>query len=188
MNSLYALIGISLLSLISTLHAGNFELDEENSLLAADAKASPPHSFTYTAKQFQTDIQIDPQKLEVSSATCTFQFADLDSKKEKRDKKMRGWMNVTHYPDARFELKSVRAGDTDNERIGVGQFTMHGVSREIEITFTIQRKGDRIIIDGNTTFDYTNWDLKIVRLFIFSVKPDLKPHFHLEGTLSNDSE
>ena len=41
--------------------------------------------------------------------------------------------------------------------------------------------------DGNTTFDYTNWDLEIVRIFFFSVKPVVKPHFHLEGTLTNDA-
>jgi polyisoprenoid-binding protein YceI len=166
-----------------SVRAGNLVIDYAQSTLTADVKASPPHRFTYDATQFNADIQIAPQTLAVNQAECSFKFADLDSEKAKRDKKMREWMNIAHYPDARFKLDKVLKGDNDDEHIGVGTFTMHGVSREIRITFTSQRNGDRILLDGSTTFNYTDWNLEIVRLFIFSVKPELTIHFHIEGTV-----
>jgi polyisoprenoid-binding protein YceI len=187
MLPLRTLLPLALLIALSNLHAGNFVLNTTKSTLAADVKASPPHSFTCTATTFQTDLQINPQTLEVTKAVCRFKFADIDSEKEKRDKKMRGWMNIEHYPEATFTLTSVKASDVAGEHIGVGQFTMHGVSREIEIPFTINREGKTIVLDGATEFDYTEWSLPVVRLLFFSVKPTLKPHFHLEGTLSNDA-
>ena len=181
------IIPLTLIALFTQLHAGNFAIDGTHSELAVDVRASPPHSFTFTAKEFAVDLQINPQTLELQKATCTFGFDSLDSKKPKRDKKMRGWINTTHYPKATFELTKVRQGETDGTQIGVGQFTMHGVSREIEIPFTIRRDGKVIILDGQAELNTTEWDLKIIRMFFFSVKPVIKPHFHLEGTLTNDA-
>ena len=182
---LYLLIP-AILAGFSTAQAGNFQMDPDASVLAVDAKASPPHTFTSEAKQFDCDITIDPASLEVTSATCSFAFADLDSGKPKRDKKMRDWMDIEAHPVARFELSDVRM--EDGQSIAAGKFTMHGTSREIEVPFTVQRDGDRIVLDGHSEFSYEDWDLKIIRMFIFSVNPDLKPRFHLEGTLSNGNE
>jgi hypothetical protein len=87
-------------------------------------------------------------------------------------------------PKASFELTEtvLREGQT----IGKGTFSMHGTSREIEIPFVVSKNGDKVILDGETEFDYTDWDLEIVRLLFFTVKPSLKPHFHLEGTIEKN--
>lgn len=162
--------------------AGNFQLSPESSTLGVNGKASPPHSFTSMASSFSVDIEIDPETLEVKQATCSFPFDKMDSKKAKRDRKMRKWMEAEQYPEGRFELTSVRP---DGERwIATGSFTMHGMAREIEVPFSIRREGEAVIIDGESEFDTTDWGLDKIRLFIFTVKPTVQPFFHLEGTLA----
>jgi polyisoprenoid-binding protein YceI len=167
----------------ASLWAGNFQVDKSNSEVAADAKASPPHSFTNFLTDYEYDIEIDPESLTVSRAVFEFNFANLDSKEEKRDKKMKDWMDIAVHPSARFEMKNVIM--RDGATIGSGTFFMHGVSREIEVPFSVKRDGDSVVMDGTAEFDYMDWDLKKVRLFIFSVNPELKIRFHLVGELKS---
>jgi polyisoprenoid-binding protein YceI len=163
-------------------HAGNFKLSPESSTLGVNGKASPPHAFTSMATAFTVDIQIDPETLEVKQATCSFPFEKMDSEEAKRDTKMCKWMEVDHYPEGRFKLSSVRReGD---QWIATGSFMMHGLSREIDVPFSIHKEGETVIIDGESEFDTTDWGLDKIRLFIFTVKPTVRPFFHLEGTLA----
>lgn len=178
------LITLAIVSFLPQLFAGNFVMDKEQSVLAAEGKAYPPHKFTYVATKFECDIQISPNTLLVEDATCTFNFKDLDSGKPGREKKMLKWMDEPTFPSASFKLTKVTAGEQEGEFIGVGELEFHGVSKEVSIPFTVRRDGDEIILDGETEIDYTDWDLPIVRLAVFSVKSKLRPHFHLVGKLS----
>jgi len=173
-----------LIACLSPLWAGNYRIAPESSTLAVEVAANPPHHFTSVAQKFDCNIQISPETLEVHEASCTFQFADLDSKKSSRDKKMRKWIGTEDYPNASFKLLSVKEADSDGEQLATGEFTMHGITKTIEIPFTVHREGQKVILDGHTEFDYRDWDLEIIRLLIFTVKPTVKPYFHLEGTLS----
>ncbi len=165
-----------------SLLAGNFKVDKKVSEVAVNAKASPSHTFTSVAKEYSYDIDIDPESLEVSKAVFSFKFSDLDSNKAKRDKKMRNWMDVSAHPEAKFTLKEVE--DRAGQKIGKGSFFMHGVSKDIEIPFSVTRDGDNVILDGEVTFSYEDWDLEIIRLFYFlTVNPNITPRFHLVGVL-----
>lgn len=163
--------------------AGNYQIDKSKSTVAVDARATPPHTFTSVAKDYQYDIQIEPGKLSLDKAIFSFKFEDLDSDNSKRDKKMRNWMEIGIHPKARFELGEVVEGP--GELIGKGTYFMHGIEVEIEVPFSINRDGDIVTIDGTAEFNYEDWDLEIIKLFIFTVKPELKVHFHLEGSLSD---
>ncbi len=159
-------------------------VDKAVSMVAVEAKASPPHSFTTVVLDYIYDIEIDPETLAVSKADFQFQFSDLDSEKPKRDKKMLKWMDVEANPMAGFELQEVI--ERDGQTIGKGTFLMHGVSRDIEVPFSVTRDGDRVVLDGEANIIYTDWELKVIRMVIFTVKPELKPHFHLVGKLKEE--
>ena len=160
-----------------------FIVTKPNSLVAVDARATPPHTFTSVVTDYECDIRLDPESLDAQKVKFSFKFTDMDSDEPSRDKKMQGWMDVDVHPSAQFELTQVI--DRDGMKVGLGTFYMHGVTRDIEVPFSINRDGGTIIIDGTAEFDYMNWDLKKVRLLIFSVKPELKVHFHLEGVLGS---
>jgi polyisoprenoid-binding protein YceI len=173
--------------LVASLHAGNFNVNKDDSELSATMHASPPHNFTTTAKDYTYDIDIDPETLIVSKATLSFSFNDLDSGKSSRDKKMRNWMDAEKFPTAQFEMKTILPENGIGEQTAKGLFTMHGVSLPITITFTVKQDGEHIILEGHTELNHENWGLEQVKLFFFSVDPLLKPYFHLVGRLTPDA-
>ena len=171
----------------TSLIAGNFTIDKDQSELAATMHASPPHNFTSVAKDFNCDIDINNQTLTVTKATCSFNFNDLDSGKGARDKKMCRWMDTEKYPMATFEMTSLLPDNEAGEHVATGNFTMHGITKPIKIAFTLEQTGDNIIIEGHTEMNHENWGLERIRLLFFSVDPLLKPHFRLVGKLDTDA-
>lgn len=169
-----------LLGLLASVEAAPLRLSMADSTLGVDAKASPGQNFTSMAQQFEARVDLDPETLEVREAVCSFHFADLDSEEAKRDQKMLRWMESEAYPDGAFTLKEVRRNG--DQWVGTGTFTMHGQSREIEVPFTVERDGDKVILDGQAEMDTREWGLPKIRLFIFTVQTVIRPHFHLEGT------
>lgn len=176
---------VSFIALATALscNAGNFQIDKEQSELAATMHASPSHDFTSVAKDYIYDIEIDPTTLTVSQAVCSFKFADLDSGKNSRDKKMCKWMDIEKYPTAKFEMNTQLPDNAAGEHVAKGTFTMHGTERPITINYTLKREGEQVILKGHCQFDHKDWGLEQVRLLFFSVETLLKPHFHLVGTL-----
>jgi polyisoprenoid-binding protein YceI len=179
MKPLLALFG-TLALVCSSLHAGNYQINKEASEILVDSHATPPHTVTSYVREYQSDIQMDPITLTVSSANFSFKVSDLDSEHEKRDKKMYSWIGSTTFPEIVFKLSDVSV--TAGQSIGKGTLSMHGVSKNIEAPFTVTKAGENIIIDGSATFSYEDWDLEIIKLFLFRVRPELMVKFHLEGT------
>lgn len=165
----------------TTLQAGNFSVNPANSEILVDSKASPPHTVTSFVRKYQSDIQIDPDTLAVSSARFTFQLKDLDSEHEKRDKKMNSWIESDKFPEIVFEMSDVSI--IDGQNVAKSSLSMHGISKSVNVPFDVSKNGDTISIDGSADFSYEDWGLEIIRLFIFKVKPELNVRFHLEGTL-----
>lgn len=165
----------------------SLEIDKSQPELSATMHASPSHDFTTVAQDYKCDIELDPETLTITKAICSFNFSDLDSGKNSRDKKMRNWMDVDLHPQASFEMTQLETAPETGTQIAVGDFTMHGVVKVIRIPFTVKRIGDSIEVEGLTEINHEDWGLKQVRLLFFSVDTQLKPHFRIHGTLSKDA-
>jgi polyisoprenoid-binding protein YceI len=172
---------ISITSFCTTLLGGNFIVNMESSEFLVDSRATPPHTITSFVRKYETDIQIDPGSLAVKSAQISFKLKDLDSENEKRDDKMRGWFQGVKFPEITFTLKDL--GEKDGHPVAKGSLSMHGVTKMVEVPYTLTRNGETVILDGSSDFSYEDWDLEIIKLFLFRVRPELKVKFHLEGTL-----
>ena|GEM_PF-567464 len=183
------LLSSALLCLASaTARAGNFVVDKSQSELAADMHASPSHNFTTVAKDYACDIEIDPDSLRITKATCRFEFEALDSGKDSRDKKMRKWMNIERYPEASYTMEKLTATGKPGSYLAEGVFTMHGTSLPLNIQVRLERTGDEITLTGESELDHREWGLEKVRLLFFSVDPLLKPRFRLVGQLKESTE
>ena len=183
MKSIYFLTWTVLFS-VQTLQAGNFVVNSENSEVLADAKASPPHTVTSYVRHYSCDLQVDPVSLKVTVARFAFNLADLDSENKNRDKKMHKWAESDRFPDAIFEMSEVTTKD-DGRMVAAGTFSLHGISKAMEVPFQVTREGDKILVDGSASFNYGDWGLEIIRILFFTVKPELAVRFHLEGTLKD---
>ena len=171
----------------TSLLAGNYVIDKAQSELAATMHATPPHNFTSVAKNFTCDIDIDPETLAITKAICSFNFEDLDSGKDARDKKMCKWMDIEKHPTATFEMKQLLPQNEAGEQVALGDFTMHAITQPVKVAFTLKREDDTIIIEGHSEMNHEDWGLNRVRLLFFSVDPLLKPHFRLVGKLNSDA-
>lgn len=165
----------------TALQAGHLSVNPANSEILVDSKASPPHTVTSFVRKYQSDIQIDPDTLAVSSARFSFKLKDLDSEHEKRDKKMHSWIESDIFPDIIFEMNSVSV--VDGKNMATGSLSIHGVSKSVNVPFDVSKSGGTITIEGSANFSYEDWGLDIIRLFIFTVNPELNVKFHMEGTL-----
>lgn len=78
-------------------------------------------------------LRLDRQDLSRSSVEAVIDASSIDTREAKRDEHLRSadFFDVQKYPSIVFKSKRVRAGG-DSIRV-VGDLTLHGVTREIEL-------------------------------------------------------
>ncbi len=86
---------------------------------------------------FKVDIVYDEADVTKSSVKAVIKAASIDTGIERRDAHLRNpdFFEVEKYPEITFESKSVEKRGSG--LVARGTFTMHGVSKEIELPFTI---------------------------------------------------
>lgn len=173
------------LMLTGVLSASTIELmpDRDLSTIEAEMSASPPHKFTGVVSDYALDLRFDEESGRLSVADFRFNFSDFDTDNDKRDRKMLKWLDHVSWPDAQFTL--VRVDETGEGLVAVGEFTMHGLTKTVEIPFSMTLKSGRFTLDAATTLDHRDWELPKVRLLIFTVNPELEIRIHLEGSYAD---
>jgi polyisoprenoid-binding protein YceI len=91
--------------------------------------------------EFDGEFYYDAAKPEASSINVVIQTASVDSNHAERDKHLRNsdFLDVKKYPEARFVSKGFDVKDANNAVV-TGDFTLHGVTREI--SFPVQKIGE----------------------------------------------
>jgi len=90
-----------------------------------------------TFDRFTGVIQLDAGNIEASSVEVTIETASINTRNERRDGDLRSanFFEAEKYPTITFKSKKVaKHGDA---WVAVGDLTMHGVTREIELPFTL---------------------------------------------------
>lgn len=158
---------------------GVLKVDRSRSFVEVDVDATK--NFTARLDRYDMAVGFDATG-KVKSAVLNFKFTDLKSSDTKRDADMIEWLGGGE-PDGRFEL-----GNLAVTPAGLGQASgrlfFHGAVERVEMPVTVTRTGDDFTITGETTIDYRNWNLKVIRkAFLFSVSPDVKVRFKISGTI-----
>ncbi len=82
-------------------------------------------------------ITLDPQNLEASSVEVTIDATTISTRNEKRDGHLKSadFVDVEKFPTITFKSKKItKKGE---QWVAVGDLTMHGVTKEIELPFTL---------------------------------------------------
>lgn len=87
--------------------------------------------------EYTGTIMYDENDITKSSLQGTIQVASLDTGDEKRDKDLRGaqFLDVERFPNITFA--STRVERKDGSYVLIGDLTMHGITKEVAIPFTI---------------------------------------------------
>jgi len=137
-------------------------------------------------------IHFDDKDVSKSSVKATIKVASVNTDNENRDKDLRGpnFFDADKFPEITFESQRVeKRGDA---YVAIGNFTMKGVTKQIELPFTIggrinDGKGHgRIGIQSSTAInrqDYgVSWN-KTVEGGGVVVGNEVKIDLNVEGTL-----
>lgn len=99
-------------------------------------------------KEFAGTIVYDEEDITRSSVNVTIQAASINTENAKRDKHLRSpdFLDAEKFPTLTF--KSKRIEKSQNGIVAVGDLTIHGVTREVALPFTLLGK----VVDpwGNT--------------------------------------
>lgn len=89
---------------------------------------------------FDVQINYDEADITKSSVTANIKAASIDTGIENRDKHLRtaDFFDVEKYPEITFQSKRIEK--KGNKLTAFGTFTMHGVSKEVALPFTITGK------------------------------------------------
>ncbi len=145
---------------------GTWVIDQSHSTLGFSAK----HAMITTVRGgfggFEGTLALDGSNPALSSATVTIQAASFTSGNEQRDGHVKSadFLDVENFPTLTFASTAVRQGGS--EFVMVGDLTIHGVTRtvEIEAEFSGVSKdpfgNDRIGFEGSTTINRKDFGLE----------------------------
>ncbi|MEX0662764.1 MAG: YceI family protein [Balneolaceae bacterium] len=140
----------------------------------------PLHSFT--GKSNHLTGMIDPSERVVDF------YIDLNTLKTgigKRDRDMYSTLNVEEHPFAEFTgtLNSpIDMESTEKQTVEVtGDFTIHGVSREVTIPGTIQKNEDHLLLEAEWTLNLNNYNIEPPGILFYRVNEEQE--VRIEATL-----
>lgn len=153
------------------------KVDHSRSFVDVDVNATM--NFTAHLDAYDAKVGVD-EAGKIKGAVFTFKFTDLKSGKDSRDADMIKWLGGG-VPEGRFELGNLALAP-DGQGQASGRLIFHGVTERIEFPVNVIKTGGTYVITGETTIDYRNWKLKIIRkALLFTVSPEVKVRFKLTG-------
>lgn len=159
------LIGLVLLSAPTA--TGQAYMTEEG--YAEFFSEAPVESFTGESQHLTGMID-----LEDGTVDFYLDLNTLETGISRRDRDMREtYLQTDQYPFAEFygEL----SGDFDPEAAGpqqvtaTGEFTLHGVTREVSIDGRLQHSGNSLELEASWIINITDYDIEVPSLFVFRV-------------------
>lgn len=161
------------------LHAEVLVVESNRSRIQVDAKATG-HTFAGDLKSYTLSAEGDKATGKPGALKLSWDFNDLKTGEEKRDKEMIKWLGGGHPKGSFVLVKS-----WDEKPIGgnaQGILTINGVSKTVSFPYSMNQDGDYLTIDGKVSMDYQDFKLPIVRaMALMTVDPKLVVRFHVVG-------
>jgi polyisoprenoid-binding protein YceI len=167
-NIIAILIVVGLMALPHTARGEDYLIDTKGSHAAIQFKI--PHlGYSWLVGRFNTfegTFSYDEKNPAASTVNITIDTTSIDSNHAKRDKHLRGkdFLEVTKYPQATFVSTSFEPKENGAGTLK-GEFTLHGVTRPIEIEIKQVGAGKdpwggfRRGFEGTTSFALSDYDI-----------------------------
>lgn len=153
------------------------KIDRSRSFVDVDVDATK--NFTAHLDAYDAKIMVD-EAGKIKSAVFTFKFTDLKTGNTDRDAHMIEWLGGG-LPEGRFELGNL-AVTPNGQGQASGRLIFHGITERIEFPIEVTKADGTFTITGETTIDYRDWKLKIIRkALLFTVEPQVQIKFKLTG-------
>lgn len=175
----------ALLILISTgmqsVSAQSFKTEEGKAVFHSRV---PLHTFTG-----ESDRLVGLINLETGTVDFYLDLATLETGIGKRDRDMKETLEVEEYPFAEFFGNLTTDFDpavTDTQNVTVkGDFKIHGVEREVEISGKLLNKGDSLLLQAGWMLRLEDYDIIPPKLLF--VKVDQEQKIEISAELKKQS-
>lgn len=141
----------------------------------------PLHSFTGVSNNLVGLINLDDATVDFYVDLTTF-----DTGINKRDKDMRETLETDQYPFTEFFGKLVSdfdIQDSSSQPATVrGEFTIHGVTREVEIDGTLQKTSEGLELQASWIINIEDYDIEPPGILFYRV--DENQDVEIEATLT----
>lgn len=143
----------------SAFGAEEYTLDKSHSSVSFVVKHMVIAKVRGNFTEFDGTIMIDDKDITKSSVKGTVKVASINTDNEKRDAHLRGadFFDAEKFPEITFESKKIVK--KDDGHVCVGLLTMRGVTKEVEIPFSITGKikdpwgNERVGIEASFTIN-----------------------------------
>lgn len=138
-------VGLMPLGLMSTAQAADYVIDSEGQHAFVQFRINHL-GYSYILGNFPGftgEFQYDPENLEASAVSVEVDTTTLTSHHAERDKHIKGgdFLDVSAYPTATFVSTSFTP-EGEDAGVMVGDLTLHGETREIEMPVSLIGEGD----------------------------------------------
>jgi polyisoprenoid-binding protein YceI len=131
-----SLVAILLIAL-PALAADTYNFDKAHTRIGFTAQHLVISSVDGRFKDSDGAITLDPNDITKSSVKVSVKTASVDTDNESRDKDLRNseFLDVAKYPEMTFVSDNIEK--RGNDYVAIGTFTLKGVSKKIELPFTL---------------------------------------------------
>ena len=164
------LLSISIVGLFSTAAIGQIYMTENGNV---EFKSEVPlHSFKGTSEQLVG-------KISLADSTVDFylDLATLDTGNNKRDKDMRETLDTEKHPFAEFFGKLQTPFDAtrngSQEAKVTGTFTIHGISRDIQVDGTLAQEGESLRLQAGWILNLHDYKIKPPGILFYRVDEEV---------------
>lgn len=164
-RSVFLAVTAALFSAGSAFSADKYVIDADHSNIGFSVKHLGISNVRGKFKVFSGIIMVDEKNLSGCSVEVAIRADSVDTGNDKRDAHLKtaDFFEVEKFPAMTF--KSAQVKKTKSGYLALGSFTMHGVTKEIRIPFTIRKAKDpwgktRIGVDAGLSFNRQDYGIK----------------------------
>lgn len=170
-KTIFTLAFAAIASIASTaqLTDGKFNIDYKASTITwhGEKAAGSGHNGTIRVSSGQVVVEkgaitTGKVKVDMNGMTCTDEMSAEMTANLINHLKSEDFFNVANFPDANFELTSVKAAadKAGNTHSITGKITIKGITKEITFPAKVTANGNSLTIDGNVTIDRSQFDVR----------------------------
>ncbi|WP_114646130.1 YceI family protein [Pelagibacterium lacus] len=111
-------------------------------------------------RRFETGIVLDPADLSSATIEVLVDIASFASGSPDRDSdsQNRSWFYTANFPQAVFTSSAVVEA-SDGSYVALGTLEIKGVTREVELPFTLAIDGDSAVADGTLSLNRLDYEI-----------------------------
>ena len=153
------------LLVLTSAQSAEWEIDKSHTEVGFTATHMVITKVNGKFNDFTGEINFDPENPASSKIKGVVQVASVDTDNEKRDQHLRTseFFDAENHPELVFESKKI--SKTADGYVAVGDLTMRGVTKEVELPFTVVGPindpwgNTRVGIEGRAAINRMDWGI-----------------------------